>query len=104
MFETRFSHGIKIENNQIQHIFLSTTMFCRNPVCGKMFFRRKNYNVYIIKYLILDNKILLLYFIMNPRVGLGAFMVERSFFPENERNDQERPHRSEKKRTLRTRS
>ena len=23
-------------------------------------------------------------------VGLGAFQVERSFFPENERNDQER--------------
>ena len=31
------------------------------------------------------------------KVGLGAFLVERSFFPENERNDQERPHRSEKK-------
>ena len=30
-------------------------------------------------------------------LGLGAFLVERSFFPENERNDQERPHRSEKK-------
>ena len=31
-------------------------------------------------------------------VGLGAFQVERSFFPENERNDQERSHRSKKKR------
>ena len=30
-------------------------------------------------------------------LGLGAFLVEQSFFPENERNDQERPHRSEKK-------
>ena len=30
-------------------------------------------------------------------VGLGALTVERSFFPENERNDQERSHRSEKK-------
>ena len=35
-------------------------------------------------------------------VGLGAFLVEQSFFPENERNDQERSHRSEKKRMLRT--
>ena len=34
------------------------------------------------------------------RIGLGAFLVERSFFPENERNDQEQSHRSEKKRTL----
>jgi len=33
-------------------------------------------------------------------LGLGAFLVERSFFPENERNDQERSHRSGKKRTL----
>ena len=30
-------------------------------------------------------------------LGLGAFLVERSFFPENERNNQERSHRSEKK-------
>ena len=30
-------------------------------------------------------------------LGLGALTVERSFFPENERNDQERSHRSEKK-------
>ena len=31
------------------------------------------------------------------KLGLGAFLVERSFFPENERNDQvERSHRSEK--------
>jgi len=30
--------------------------------------------------------------------------VERLFFPESERNDQERSHRSEKKLTLRTRS
>ena len=30
-------------------------------------------------------------------LGLGAFLVERSFFPENERNDQERSHHSEKK-------
>ena len=29
-------------------------------------------------------------------LGLGAFLVERSFFPENERNDQERSHRFEK--------
>ena len=34
---------------------------------------------------------------IEPSLGLGAFLVERSFFPENERNDQERPHRSEKK-------
>ena len=33
-------------------------------------------------------------------VGLGAFLVERSFFPENERNDQERSHRSEKNERL----
>ena len=31
------------------------------------------------------------------KVGLGALTVERSFFHENERNDQERSHRSEKK-------
>ena len=37
-------------------------------------------------------------------VGLGALTVELSFFAENERNDQERSHRSDKKRTLRTRS
>ena len=30
-------------------------------------------------------------------LGPGAFLVERSFFPENEWNDQERSHRSEKK-------
>ena len=29
--------------------------------------------------------------------GMGALTVERSFFAENERNDQERSHRSEKK-------
>ena len=29
-------------------------------------------------------------------VGLGAFLVERSLFPENERYDQERSHRSKK--------
>ena len=29
-------------------------------------------------------------------IGLDAFLVERSFFPENERNDQERSHRTEK--------
>ena len=33
----------------------------------------------------------------STRIGLGALTVERSFFPENERNDQERSHRSEKK-------
>ena len=33
-------------------------------------------------------------------VGLGAFLVERSFFAENERNDQERSHRSEKNERL----
>ena len=33
----------------------------------------------------------------NWTVGLGAFLVERSFFPKNERNDQEQSHRSEKK-------
>ena len=31
------------------------------------------------------------------RIGLGAFLVERSFFPENERNDQEQSHQSDKK-------
>jgi len=30
-------------------------------------------------------------------LGLGAFLVERSFFPKNERNDQERSHHFEKK-------
>ena len=33
-------------------------------------------------------------------VGLGGFLVERSFFAENERNDQERSHRSEKNERL----
>ena len=31
------------------------------------------------------------------KVGLGALTVEQSFFHENERNDQERSHRSKKK-------
>ena len=39
-------------------------------------------------------------FTQGVAIGLGAFLVERSFFPENERNDQERPHRSEKKKRL----
>ena len=30
------------------------------------------------------------------QVGLGAFLVEQLFFPENERNDQERSHCSKK--------
>ena len=30
------------------------------------------------------------------QVGLGAFLVERSFFLKNERNNQEWSHRSEK--------
>jgi len=30
-------------------------------------------------------------------LGLGTFLVERSFFPENERNDQEQSHHSDKK-------
>ena len=30
-------------------------------------------------------------------LGLGAFLVKRSFFPKNEWNDQERSHCSEKK-------
>ena len=33
-------------------------------------------------------------------LGLGAFLVERSFFPKNEWNDQERSHRSEKNKRL----
>ena len=33
-------------------------------------------------------------------LGLGALTVERSFFAENERNDQERSHRSEKNERL----
>ena len=37
-------------------------------------------------------------FSISPQVGLGGFLVERSFFPENKRNDQERSHRSKKKR------
>ena len=36
--------------------------------------------------------------LLNCKLGLGALTVERSFFPENERNNQERSHRSEKKR------
>ena len=34
------------------------------------------------------------------QLGLGAFMVERSFFPENKRNDQERSHSSKKNERL----
>ena len=34
---------------------------------------------------------------MLQQLGLGPFLVEGSFFPENEQNDQERYHRSEKK-------
>ena len=34
------------------------------------------------------------------RLGLCMFLVERWFFPENERNDQERSHRSKKKRPV----
>ena len=34
------------------------------------------------------------------RLGLCMFLVERWFFPENERNDQERSHRSEKNERL----
>ena len=34
------------------------------------------------------------------QVGLGTYLVERSFFPEKERNDQERSHCSEKKTAL----
>ena len=34
------------------------------------------------------------------QVGLCAFLVERSFFPENEQNAQERCHRSEKNERL----
>ena len=37
-------------------------------------------------------------------LGLGVVPGERSFFHENERNDQERSHRSEKERKHRTRS
>ena len=33
-------------------------------------------------------------------LGLSAFLVERSFLPENERNDQERSHRSKKNELL----
>ena len=33
-------------------------------------------------------------------IGLGAFLVEQSFFPENEQNDQERSHRFEKTERL----
>ena len=33
-------------------------------------------------------------------IGLGALTVERSFFPENERNDQERSHRFKKNERL----
>ena len=33
-------------------------------------------------------------------VGLGALMVERSFFAENERNDQECSHHSKKNERL----
>ena len=35
-------------------------------------------------------------------LGLGAFLVERSFFPKNERNDQERSHHFEKKTNAKT--
>ena len=31
---------------------------------------------------------------------MGAFLGEQSFFPKNERNDQERSHRSEKNEHL----
>ena len=43
-------------------------------------------------------------FLSASEFGLGALTVERSFFPKNERNDQEQSHHFEKKRTLRTRS
>ena len=33
-----------------------------------------------------------------PHIGLGVVPGERSFFHENERNDQERSHRSEKRK------
>ena len=32
--------------------------------------------------------------------GLGVFLVERSFFPKNQRNDQERSHHSKKNERL----
>ena len=35
--------------------------------------------------------------LLNCKLGLGGLTVERSFFPENQRNNQERSHRSEKK-------
>ena len=66
----------------------------------------KNIAWYIFKGTIENNKETILIFVkINEEnyyssLGLGAFLVERSFFPENERNDQERYHRSEKKRVL----
>ena len=62
----------------------------------------KNIAWYIFKGTIENNKEKILIFVkINEEnyyssLGLGAFLVERSFFPENERNDQERYHRSEK--------
>ena len=37
---------------------------------------------------------------MKPSIGLGVVPGEQSFFHENERNDQERSHRSETERTI----
>ena len=62
----------------------------------------KNIAWYIFKGTIENNKEKILIFVkINEEnyyssLGLGAFLVQRSFFPENERNDQERYHRSEK--------
>ena len=42
------------------------------------------------------NSICVLFGLKQLQLGLGAFLVERSFFPENERNNQERSRRSEK--------
>ena len=55
-----------------------------------------NLPVYI---LVRENSVFEL-FRVEVQVGLGAFLMERSFFPKNERNDQERSHRSEKNERL----
>ena len=70
--------------------YLPTTLWCSYlPYCITMLLNTDlNYDALI--YLL--------------HLGLGTFQVERSLFPENERNDQERFHHSEKKRMLRKHS
>ena len=70
--------------------------FLESRSVSKVKVENKNYNQNLLSMTRTTTPNLTL-FVLGEGVGLGAFLVERSFFPENERNDQERPHRSEKK-------